>query len=202
MKNAIVLLLMVFGLYSCAPPKYIIERHSTAEKQAIDSSIVNYIPLADEDLNQSRILDSTMILLEANEFSKLDRYITSLEASGIISSDLYLSKTLLLITRKDYSAAISSLGKIKDSDYSKLRRLLSIDLTYELAKTSGLYDYYEFLRRYQDLIDAYPDDISLKKVVVIRMRHILILITTTFFSEISLYSPITFKPKKDSEKRK
>src|ERR1035437_6700311 len=117
MKNKILLLLMIFGLCYCTSPKYFARSQSEIIKLDLDKSITNYIPLADDDLNKSKILELTYNLIINKKYSKLDRYINSLEKKGISSSDLFLSKTILLITQNDYSAAIQSLRKINDSDY-------------------------------------------------------------------------------------
>jgi hypothetical protein len=172
MKNIFLLLIFIFGLFFCTPPKYVTQRQSEIVKLDLDNSITNYMPIADDDLNRSKILNLSYNLIINKKYSKLDKYINSLETSGINSSDLYLSKTLLLITKKDYSNAVISLKKINNSDFVLLKSLLSIDLNYELAKINGSFDYNMFLKNYQDLIDSYPDDIALKKIIAIRLRYL------------------------------
>lgn len=172
MKVKYLLLLLVVGLYQCTSPKYITKRQSEIVNLDLDHSITNYIPIADHDLIGSKILDSSYVLMVGKKYSRLDRYISSLELSDIHSSDLYLSKTLLLISRKEYLTATQSLSKVNDSDYSLLKRLLSIDLNYEIARTNGIFNYNKFLKSYQELVDTYPDDESLKKIVAIRLRYL------------------------------
>lgn len=172
MRNGVLLIVIVLGLSFCTPPKYITKKQSEIVNLDLDNSIINYIPISDEDLIKSKILDSTYNLITFKKYSKLESYIGSLETSGISTSDFYLSKTLLNITTKNYSDAVISLRKIKDSDYILLKRLLSIDLNYEIVKNNGGYGYDQFLKGYQDLIDAYPDNVSLKKIVSIRLRYI------------------------------
>jgi hypothetical protein len=172
MKNGILLLLIVLASTYCTPPKYITKKQSEIMNLDLDNSITNFIPISDEDLNKSKILDSSYNLIILKKYSILESYLRSLKTSGIITSDFYLSKTLFLITKKNYSDAVISVRKIKDSDYVLLKRLLSIDLNYEIAKDNGSFGYEQFLKSYQDLIDAYPDNASLKKIVSIRLRYI------------------------------
>jgi hypothetical protein len=172
MINKLFFLLLFLGLYSCTPPKYITKRQSEIVNLDLDNSITNYIPIADEDLNKSKILDSSYNLIIFKKYSELKSYLNSLEASGVSSSDFYLVKTLLLITQKEYSDAITSLRKINDSDYTLLKRLLSNDLIYEITRIKGQSNYDSFLKNYQDLIDSYPDNNSLKKIVAIRLRYL------------------------------
>ncbi|HEY4788171.1 MAG TPA: hypothetical protein VIH57_19085 [Bacteroidales bacterium] len=168
----VLIFLMLFGLTTCTPSKYIVAKQSEIMKMNLDRSATNYIPISDEDLTKSKILDSAYNLIIWNRFSNLKLYIKSLEASKITTSDLYLAKTLLFIIRKKYDDAMVSLGNVKESDYVLLRRLLSIDLTYETTKSDEENNYNELLKRYQDLIDANPDNVMLNKIVFIRMRYL------------------------------
>lgn len=172
MRNKYLFLLLVLGLYCCNPPKYVTKSQSEIIKLDLDKSIINYIPLTNDDLRTSVILDTSYQLIKNKKYSKLKNYINSLELSGVHSSDMYLSRTLLFITKKDYLIALQSLRKINGTDYVLLKRLLSIDLTYELARANNGTDYFMFLKDYQELIDAFPDDISLKKIVAIRLRYL------------------------------
>jgi len=172
-KRILLLFLIIIPVFFfCSPPKYIPMRQSKITMVDLDNSIVNYIPIDDYDLDKSKILDSTYGLIINKQLSKLSTYINSLEQSGINSSDLYLSKTLLLITKKDYTRAVQSIRKINDSDYPMLKQLLSIDINYEIAKINGAKNYNGFLKDYQNLVDAFPDNVSLKKLVAIRLRYL------------------------------
>jgi hypothetical protein len=172
MKNKILFVLFAFVLFCCTPPKYIPKKQSELMVMNLDRSITNYIPIIDEDLNRSKILESTYNLIKLKQYAKLKSYINSLEKTGIHSSDFYLSRTLLLITQKNYSEAIIYAKKISDSDYISLKKLLLIDLSYEIAKDTEASDYTEFLKEYQNLIDTYPDDDELKQIVSVRLRYI------------------------------
>lgn len=172
MKNKIILVILALGLFCCTTPKYITKKQSEIVKLDLDNSITNYIPLADNDLKKSKILDSSYCLMANKKYSKLNKYINSLETSGNKSSDLYLSKTLLLIAKKDYINAANSLHLINNSDYILVRQLLSTDLSYEISKANKTVDYNALLKSYQDLIDSFPDDRPLKKIVAIRLRYL------------------------------
>lgn len=168
----LLLVVPLFALFNCTSSKYITQKQSEIAKLDLDQSITNFIPIADQDLSRSKILDSSYVLIVDKKLPRLDKYLRKLEKSGIHSSDFYLSKTLLAITQKDYMAAAQSLKQINDSDYPLLKWLLSIDLDYEIAKANGTFSYNEFLKSYQELIDSYPDDQSLKKIVALRMRYL------------------------------
>ena len=168
----ILIFLILLGLIACSPSKYVIARQSELMKMNLDKSVTNYIPLSDEYLNKSKILDSAYNLIIWNKFSELKSYIKSMEASNITTSDLFLAKTLLLISKKKYADAMESLSKVKESDYVLLRRLLTIDLNYETTKSNEESNYNELLKKYQDLIDANPDNVMLNKIVLIRMRYL------------------------------
>ena len=170
MRNTILLLIITFGLFYCTPPKYIAKRQSEIVHLDLDNSIINYIPVADVDLKNSRILETSYNLIVNKKYSKLERYINGLENSREATSDLYLSKALLFISKKEYETAAQNLQKIKNDDFKLLKQLLSTDLDYELAKINGTMDYKGFLHRYQELMDYYPDDTSLKKILAIRIR--------------------------------
>ncbi|HET6556436.1 MAG TPA: hypothetical protein VFG54_03920 [Prolixibacteraceae bacterium] len=172
MKRNWLLLLLVIGLWHCTLPKYIVQKQSEMVKLDLDQSITNFIPLDDADLMESKILDSTYILIAQKKFSKLNKYIRSLEKSGIRSSDLSLSNALLLISKKQYSSAAACLEKIPDSDYPLLKDLLLIDMDYELSKINGSFNYNRFLKSYQQLTDTYPENTVVKKIVAIRLRYV------------------------------
>lgn len=165
-------LLIVLGLSSCVSPKYITIKESELIDLDLENSIVNYIPLSDKALQASPILDSTYSLIQKKRFSKLDSYIKKLEKSGVNTSDYYLSKTLFFIAVKDYFGANAYVEKINDSDYLLLKRLLSIDIFYEIEKVNGSFSYTAYLKKYQDLTDAFPQNESLKKLVAIRLRYL------------------------------
>ncbi|MDT3739733.1 MAG: hypothetical protein RO257_09545 [Candidatus Kapabacteria bacterium] len=172
MKIRIFVLLLIFIFYNCTPPKYIVKRQTEIKLSELDNSIVNYIPILDSDLNKSEILHSSYNLIKNEEFSKLKNYLTELEESGTNSSDVFLSKTLLLITNKNYAEASVILKRINDNDFIVLKKLLTIDLEYETAKSRDISDFSGFLAKYQKLIDEFPDNIMLKKIVAIRIRYL------------------------------
>ena len=118
MKQKYLLLLLFAAFYSCTSPKYITRKQSEMVRLDLDQSITNYIPIDDQELRDSKILDSAYVLIVDKKLPKLEKYLLSLENTGIHSSDLYLSKTLLAITRKDYMAASQSLNQIDDGRLS------------------------------------------------------------------------------------
>lgn len=172
MRNGVLLLLVLLGLQNCTPPKYVTKRDSELMKIDLDNSTINYIPIADNYLKESKILDSTCFLIQNNKYSRLDKFLNSLESSGNKTAALYLSKTLLFITKKDYVNATKSVQLINDPDYLLLKQLLSIDLSYEISKSNGSFDYNELLKNYQDMIDSFPDSSLLRKIVAIRLRYL------------------------------
>ncbi len=165
-------LILIFGVYSCIAPKYFAMRTSELINMDLDNSITNYIPVSDEILKNSGILDSTLNMIINKEYHKLSKYLKSMENSGKHSPDLYLSKALFFITCQDYNNAMLSLNNLQKNEFPLLKRLLTIDITYELSRINNVSGFNNFLNDYQGLIDTYPDDITLKKIVSIRLRYL------------------------------
>jgi hypothetical protein len=173
MKLKIILTIVVLGcFYGCITPKYTVIKHSQIEVPDLDNSLVNYIPLADELLDKSAVLDSSYKLIHANKFYTLESYVYKLEKSGANSSDFYLAKTLYAITQLNYKLALQNLAMVNDDDYKLLKSLLTIDLNYEIERTDTGFNFNTYLKRYQNLIDTYPDSIVLRKIVAIRLRYL------------------------------
>lgn len=173
MKNKTLLILFLsIGMYSCISPKYIVKRQSEIATLDLDQSVTNYIPIDDAYLHHSFILDSTCALIDKKEFSKLNSYLMTLQKEGISTSDYQLSQSLLLISRKEYREALNCLFKINESEYAMVKDLLTIDLNYEISRLNNVFDYTTFLKSYQDLIDKYPHNPSLRKIVGIRLRYL------------------------------
>jgi hypothetical protein len=173
MKNKIILTLIVMGsLYGCITPKYIILKHSEFQSQNLDKSELNYIPLEDEMLAKSAVLDSAYKLLSAKKYMTLEGYIKRLEVSGANSSDFYLAQTLSAITNQNYSAARVSLMNVDGKENKMLKMLLSIDLNYEIDRTKTGLNFKTYLQKYQELIDLFPENAMLRKIVAIRLRYL------------------------------
>ncbi len=166
------MIVLLFGLSYCAPPKYFAERETNIAKLEMDNNLYNFIPLTDSDLKNSSVLDSTYRLIIKRKYSFLKKYLNSLEKSGIQSSDLNLCKALHDISRRDYLLARQNIERIKNGDFTLLKRLLTIDLDYEILRINKITNYNKSLKDYQDLIDAYPDNPTLKKIVALRLRYI------------------------------
>ena len=135
----------------------------------MERNVLNIIPLMDEDLKYSAILDTTYKLIRSRKFSKLRRHLSSVQSEA---PDFYLAKTLYHISKREYQNAIINLRLINDGYYTLIRDLLLIDLDYELTRLAGTRDFRRFLRDYQNLIDRYPDDEFLRKIIALRIRHI------------------------------
>src|SRR4051812_4230701 len=67
MKYTSWILLPLLALLSCAKPKYQICRQSELTVYIADELTANFIPVADEDLKTSRLLDTTCALLSENK---------------------------------------------------------------------------------------------------------------------------------------
>lgn len=169
MVKRIIILGFVIGFISCTQTKYIVKSNTDLHWIDLKENIINYIPLMDDDLNSSKILDSTYNLLNLKKYSKLNNYLSSIQS---YSPDYYLAQTLYLISKTKYKEAATYLGKIDDLSYPLLKQLLFIDLSYESARVNGSKDFKKFLQDYQSLIDKYPDNEQLKQIVLIRTRYI------------------------------
>jgi len=147
-------------------------KHSQIQSQNLDNSLINYIPLEDEMIAKSALLNYSYNLLSEGKYMALENYVNTLEESGANSSDFYLAKTLSSITNQNYSEAQKSLDKVSDKDYKLLKKLLTIDLNYETERLAGGLNFKNYLKNYQDLIDSYPDNTMLRKIVAIRLRYL------------------------------
>jgi hypothetical protein len=167
-KNIIILVACAYGLTSCVQTKYFVKSAERLSHINLERSVVNSIPLQQAALDSSRVLDSTYALLTLKKYATLKNYLAGV---GSNSSDYHLARTLYYISRAKYRNALTSLQQV-DTAYLLLRQLLLIDLRYEQSKIDGVTAYKSFLRDYQELIDQYPDDDLLKKIVAIRIRYI------------------------------
>jgi len=173
MKNKIIFFAIILGcFYGCTTPKYYVLKYSEFQSLDLDKSLVNYIPLEDELVTKSFVLDSAYSLLIHKKYMTLESYVRNLEETGVKSSDLYLAITLSEITQQHYSGALKRLDQINDTQYSLLKSLISIDLNYENERLEGGLNFKKFLQKYQNLIDNHPDNLVLKKIVSLRLRYL------------------------------
>ncbi len=169
MKRVVITLVLIFGLMSCTQTKYFVKSESALSHVDWNYNLLNYIPLMDNDLKNSVVLDSTYNLLYLKKYSKLNKYLSSVQSNG---PDIYLAKTLYHISKNEYQKAVYNLRMINGPDYMLVKELLFIDMSYELAKQYGSKEYNSFLQDYQALIDRYPENESLKKITALRTRYI------------------------------
>jgi hypothetical protein len=173
MKRKIILIAIILGsFYGCITPKYYVMKYSQIQSLDLDKSLVNYIPLEDELVVKSVVLDSTYNLLINKKYMTLENYVRNLEKSGAKSSDLSMAITLSEITQQHYPNALNRLEMIQDNKYALLKTLLTIDLKYENERQEGGFDFKKYLQKYQTLIDNYPDNQVLKKIVSLRLRYL------------------------------
>lgn len=169
MKRTVILFVLILGLISCAPTKYVVQSESELSRIDWERNMVNYIPIPDNDLYKSSILDTTNKLIQSKKLAKLDNYLSSVH---FWTPDVYLAKTLYFISRNEYQEAADLLGTINENQFPLVRGLISIDLSYELTKKNKTPDFNQFLKGYQALIDKFPDDELLKKIIALRIRYI------------------------------
>lgn len=169
MKRTELLFVIVLFLFSCTQQRYFVNSESELSQIDWNNNFVNYVPLADNELKNSIILDSTFKLLRLKKYSKLKKFLSSIQSNN---SDLHLAKTLYHISRTEYKEAENSLKMINENQYSLVKELLSIDISYEIAKMNDSEDFNKILTDYQKLIDKYPDNEVLKKIVALRIRHV------------------------------
>ena len=170
MKKVVIILGVILGLISCSTPtKYIVKSASELSQIDFEQNMINYLPLLDSDLKNSAVLDSTYKLLVLRKYSKLDKYLSAVKSE---TQDFYLAKVLYYVSKTEYKEAANYLRKINEEQYPVLRELLFIDLSYELSKNSRSTIYKQYLQAYQELIDKYPDNEYLKKIVALRTRYI------------------------------
>jgi hypothetical protein len=160
---------------ACVPQQqFVIEKRSSICPTLIDSFQVNYIPVADEYLSASVPLDSVCELIQQDRWAQADNYLYSLDSASKTTSGVYLADVLLYMRYRDWKNAQLSLKKIQDTTYTPLKRLLNIDIEYQYFREQGVakFKYHDYLKRYQQLVDDYPDDALLRKITFMRTRYL------------------------------
>jgi hypothetical protein len=166
MKKSLPAFVFIVIFMSCAPGKYFVETESELLQIDWERTVLNYIPLMDDDLD-SDVLFTTYSFLKSKKYSQLNRYLSTVQNSP----DYYPAKTLYCIAVSKYTEAVKYLDKTDDT-HILLKQLLTIDLDYELTRKEGYMNYWKFLNDYQKLIDEYPDNNILKKIIAIRIKYI------------------------------
>jgi len=171
MKKSIVGFILLFGGIACSSilPKYIIKPESDLYAVDWTNNYLNYIPLTDNDLKESPLLDTTCQFIANKKYSALNKLLSS---GQLNSPDWYLAETLYHISKNEYKEAGNYLYMITGNNYTLVKELLHIDLSYELAKLNKAKNYHKFLNDYQVLIDKYPENTLLKKIVSLRIRYV------------------------------
>lgn len=169
MKKVITTLCLILGLISCTQTKYFVKSESELANVNWDKNVRNYIPLQDKYLERSPTLSTTYELLKSEKYSKLKKYLSTIQSQ---TSNYYLAQSLYHISKSEYKEASGFLRMINEHNYELVTDLLSIDVSYELAKKNGVFNYKKFLKDYQKLIDKYPENEQLKNIVALRTRYI------------------------------
>jgi len=171
MKNHVIYTGLIVLLISCSTPKFFVKSESDLMNVNLEQNTLNYIPLMDMELKESSILDSTYQLLTLKKYSKLNKYLSTFETED---SDCFLAKTFYHISKGEYKNAIDFLNRIEGNRYVVVRKLLSIDLNYEIMRHNayGTTDFKKFLKDYQQLFDHYPDKKYLRKIIALRTRSV------------------------------
>jgi len=91
MIKRIIILGFVFVFFSSTQTKYIVKSDADLRRIDLKENMLNFIPLMEDDLNSSKILDSTYNLLNLRKYSKLNNYLSSIPSE---SPDYYLAQTL------------------------------------------------------------------------------------------------------------
>ncbi len=168
-KKTVLLLGLIIGLSSCIQTKYFVLSEKELSQIDLEHNILNYIPLMNDDLKNSTILDTTYKLLAIQDFLRLKKYLSSIQPE---TPDLYLAKTLYHISKSEYQSAMVNLKLMDENHYMLIRELIFIDLNYELARANNTVDYKKFLQDYQAFMDKYPDNEFIKKIVALRIRYV------------------------------
>ena len=169
MKKTIIIFGIIIGLMSCTQTKYFIKSEKDLSHIDWEQSIINYIPITNIELEQSPVLDTTYNLIVLKKYSILINYLSSVQTK---TPDYYLANTLYYISICEYQEALVNLKMITKNHHELIKELLSVDLNYEIEKINGSINYKKFLNDYQVLIDKYPDNENLKKIIALRTRYI------------------------------
>ncbi|MCG8412145.1 MAG: hypothetical protein MI739_12770 [Bacteroidales bacterium] len=169
MKKTGIILSLVLGLTSCIQTKYFVKSEKDLSLINWECNILNFLPIKNSDLENSPVLKTSYDLIVSKQYSKLNEYLSSIQTKN---SEFYLCKTLYYISKTKYNEAFINLKKIDETSYSLIRDLLFVDLNYELEKQYNSENYNKHLQDYQKIIDKYPDNEYLKKIIALRVRYI------------------------------
>lgn len=158
-------------MISCTPTKYIIVTESELNNIDLGNSLLNIIPISDMDYQNDILINKTCNFLKNKQRRELRAFLDNINPQNMNSS-YFLSNSMYYINKCDYKTALVNLRKIDTTQFKPIRELLLIDVTYEINKEIGLTDYQRYLKEYQTLIDKYPENEQLKKIVAIRLRYL------------------------------
>lgn len=168
--NRIILLLLLL-IIGCTPTKYSILIDNELDNIDFSNYLLKIIPISALDYQNDNLVNKTYFYLKSNQNSELRDYLDNIETRDIGSS-YYFANSLYFISKSKYKDALANLQKIDTTKFNPIRELLIVDLNYEINYELGLKDFKRYLNEYQTLIDKYPDNNLLKKIIGIRLRFI------------------------------
>lgn len=169
MRVFFIVFLLIVSVFSCAPTKYFVKSEADLTKVNWETNRLNYIPLKDVFLENSRVLDSTYTLITLRKFSKLKRYLSS---NSTMSSEVYLAWAFYYVAKAKYQKAYLSIEKVEDDKFDFVKQLLLIDLKYEFYLQNDENEYNNVLQKYQVLMDKYINNKFVKEIISMRSRYL------------------------------
>ena len=132
--------------------------------------IQNKVILIPSEYATGQLMNNTIQLIQNKKYYQLEKYLTVVD-----EKDKYipLANGLLKLFRKNYCGAILDLKNNKQSDIQYIIDLLIVDCEYEIALLNS-YDlnYYEFLEKYQTILDNYELTDFYKEIINNRIKFI------------------------------
>ncbi len=169
MNKITTIVIFIFVLTSCVQPKYFVKTERDLLKIDWNQNHLNYIPLSENYLNKSTVLNTTYNLISLKKLSKLKKYLSSVNER---KSDFYLANALYYISILKYKEAANNLTNVESEKFKLIKDLLFIDLSYELAKQNGTKNFKYFIKKYQKVMDKYPDSKYLKNIIKLRIKYV------------------------------
>lgn len=177
-------LILIFLITGCTTQKYYLTSNpkminSFQTKKVHDGYLLtptetyhiqNKVILIPNENASGQVMGNTIMLIQNKKYYQLEKYLSTVD-----SNDEYLpiANGLLKLFKKNYSAAILDLKNNKQSDIQYVVDLLIADCEYEIALYNS-YDlnYYEFLEKYQKILDKYDLTDFYKEIINNRIKFI------------------------------
>ena len=180
----VIFTLIIFLLLGCSSQKYILTYdpnmiHSYHTKLINNGDWLNpneeyqvlnkviYIP---NSLKENTILKQTIQYLNKNKLTECEKFLNLVKHNEKI---LPIAKGLHYISKKNYNYALVNLKNNKLNEWQYIVDILITDCEYEIALINRQkINFYDFLNKYQAVLDSYPIDSIYKNILNDRIKFV------------------------------